>query len=128
MSLTTGLVARLEADSGVGALAGDRIFPNMIPQEATRPALAYQIISAPRFYTHSGATGEVVARVQITIEGNTYAECEALAEAVEASLSGFRGALGDVTVGAIFLDNEIDAYAETFAEATRRQDYIIRKE
>ena len=33
MSIETEIVDRLEADAGVGAIAGDRIYPNELPQD-----------------------------------------------------------------------------------------------
>lgn len=112
MSFETELVARLEADSGVDAIAGDRIYPDRLPDPPTLPALVWQQISGPRLYHLGGAAGRSEPRYQVDCWAATKAQAKALSAAVRSSLSGFSGLLATVRA-TIKLDNERDDYDAT---------------
>lgn len=102
----------LRNDSDVAALVSTRVYPITVPQDATRPAIAFQRISGPRTYSHSGPT-VAFARFQITCEGSTYAEANEIAQAVRLAMerNGWKCA-GDQ-----------DGYAETFVAPVKRLDF-----
>lgn len=112
MSFETELIDRLEADSGIGAIADDRIYPDRLPNTPVLPALVWQQISGVRVYHLSGPSGRAEPRYQIDCWGSTKTQAKALSAAVRSSLSGFNGKL--TTVRAVIkLDNERDDYDET---------------
>lgn len=125
MTLEEGLVAYLAANEGVAALVGTRIYPLVVPQDAALPALAYQRISSPREHVHTGASGLVRARIQVTNVGGTYSAAKALAETVRVAMDGYSGAMGTVAVGAALLMNENDTWLDMFNAPVVRHDYAI---
>lgn len=124
MSIESELVSRLEDDAGVGAVAGDRIYPTKLPQDPTYPALTYFKVSGPREYDLSGPTGWARARYQIDCWGDDYGDAHSLAAAVRASLSGFNGTLTTLHA-TIKLDNERDDYDEDARKNRVIQDYTV---
>ncbi|HEX7119397.1 MAG TPA: DUF3168 domain-containing protein [Longimicrobiales bacterium] len=98
--------------------AGSRIFPLVLPQDATFPAVTYQQISSVR--THAmGQDGAIIrVRVQINSWGRSYAEARTLAGEVETQLSRFKGTVGGTRVLDVLLDNEIETY-ESETQARR---------
>jgi hypothetical protein len=125
VTLEQGLVAHLQSDAGVSALVETRIYPLVVPQDATLPALAYQRISGPRDHAHDGPTGLARARVQLTYVASTYAAAKELAEAARAALDGFSGTMGTVSVDSCSLDNEVDTWADRFNAPVVRHDYML---
>lgn len=105
--------------------AGTRVYPHILPQSPTYPAVTYQQVSAVR--THAmGNTGPVVrVRMQVNLWGRTYAEARTLASETLARLGRFADTIGTTRVLDVLLDNEFDTYeSET---QTRRvvQDYTL---
>lgn len=126
MSAETALVNLLTSDPTVAALVGGRIYPNVIPQDAALPAIAYQVLSSEKGYTHGGPNAGKNPYLQLTIEGSSYASTMAVCAACEARLSGYRGLMGGERFEAIFLENEFDGFNLETAVHTRRQDYRLR--
>jgi len=105
--------------------AGTRVYPHILPQSPTYPAVTYQQVSAVR--THAmGSTGPVVrVRMQVNLWGRTYADARTLAAETLARLGRFNEQIGSTRVLDVLLDNELDTYeSET---QTRRvvHDYTI---
>ena len=120
-----GLYAHLAADSGVAALVSTRIYPLVVPQDVDLPAIAYQRISGPRDHVHEGASGLVVARMQVTCHAWSYSGAKALAEAVRAATDGFSGTMGEVSVDAALLVNDRDGWAQGFESPVVRLDFMV---
>lgn len=104
----------LESSVSISAIAGDRIYPIILPQGFTRPAVTYQLISKPRQYTQEGEAASLAASlVQVDLWGDTYADVVALRNAltstVDAILSEDVGS-PPVYFNKIFLVNERDGY------------------
>ena len=128
MVIEEALYAFLAATAGVTALVSTRIYPQVIPQDAVLPAIAYQRISGPRVHSQSGASGLAYPRFQFTCQAATYSAARQVANAVRAALDGYRGTMGGaggVSVGAAFVANEIDGYSEESGEHTVRLDVVI---
>lgn len=103
----------LRNDSVVNALVSGRVYPLIVPQDATRPAIAYQRISGARTYSHDMESSAFV-RIQLTCEGTTYSEAVSVASAVRDALEriGWRCA------------NELDGWAEIAEAPVRRLDFV----
>ena len=111
-------VAALVANAS-GAALPFRIFPLRIPQGQSRPAITYQLIS--RVPDGSAACElDDVARVQLSLFADTYAEIEALAVAV-------RRALHRTTAQGVYfeLGNQIDHHDDTADCYFTSQDYTL---
>lgn len=104
--------------------AGARIYPNVIPQDATLPAIAYQRIDGPRLMAHSGASGLTFARMQYSCTAATYSAAKTLLHQVRAALNGFTGTMGagGVTVEHCIVKNEVDGYNEVSDKQVIRLD------
>jgi hypothetical protein len=127
MDITEALQAYLTGDSNFSDLAGTRLYPILIPQDATMPAAAYQQIgSADEIRGHAGPTGMARARIQFTAAGSDYSSCKGLAAAIKGLLWGYRGVLsGSVFCFDCEVTNEIDGYSFTDTEYTTRLDAIM---
>ncbi len=75
----------------------------------TLPAIVYQRISSGHIITHDRQSFEI-ARVQIDAYADSYKSAQETADAIDAVLCGYRGAMGDVEVGYILRDNARDEY------------------
>jgi hypothetical protein len=121
-TIEEGLYAALTGNARVAGLVGERVYPEVIPQEAALPAMAYQRVSGPRPVGHGGGLGMGEARIQLTITAETYREAKAAAAAVR-DLFPFVGELGGlVEVFAGLLENEIDGYGALIEAPTVRLD------
>jgi hypothetical protein len=105
----------LRNDSALTALIDGRVYPNVVPQDKDRPAIAYQMISGPTDYYHDGP-GLTFYRIQLTCEGNTYVQAAQVAAAAIAALERF----GWKAV------NRRDGYAEIRELPVRRVDVTKR--
>ena len=125
MPIESALYSRLTGYSSLATLVSTRIYPNAIPQNATFPAIAYQVISTDRNYRHAGQSNNALPRIQITVEAASYSSVVAVCAAVRAALSGYKGTVGTVVIGGIFLETEYDGYNLDTDTTVRRQDYTI---
>lgn len=125
MSLESELRARLIADGGVAALISARVYPLILPQAPTYPALTYQRISGPRLHHLTGSSGRGVARIQTDSWAETYAAAQALAAAVRAALDGFDGLLSTLRA-VVRLENERDLYEGTPEIYRVTQDWRVQ--
>lgn len=92
----------LADDPAVAALAGTRITWGLVPQASSDPSIVLHEISADPNYTMAGQDDLVPTRVQVDCRGTTFASALALARAVRAKLSGFRGTKGATFFGGVF--------------------------
>lgn len=105
--------------------AGSRVYPLLLPQDPTLPAVTYQQISSTRMRAMGNDGPMTRARIQLNSWGSSYAEARTLAEEVETALNRFRGVVAGLRVLDILLDNEIETY-ESETEARRViQDYTV---
>lgn len=111
MTVESEIVARLEVDGAVTALVGSgddaRIYPVLLPQDPTYPAVTYQRVSGARLHNLAGTAGFAMPRLSINCWSRTYGEAKSLAAAIRASLDGFDGTLATIRA-TIKIVNEID--------------------
>jgi hypothetical protein len=106
--LEEGLVDFLLAYTPLTVLIGDRVYPLILPQEPTLPAIVYQRIGGVPEYSQSGFSNLTPVRMQITCWGTTLMSAKNVAIQVKLALGGYRGPMGSSTVGAIFIEDELD--------------------
>lgn len=99
-------VAAITALVGTGTAA--RIYPLVIPQDAIRPALAYQKTNSPKEHSHSGSSNLARSRFQFTCQAETYTSAKALAAAVRDGLIGYRGTISGVRIDGILIEDDGD--------------------
>lgn len=116
----TRMVAKLKATAGVTALVGTRVHPLFAPTN-TLPAIVYEVLSdVPENYS-SGATTTKNMRIEVGCYASTYAGAHALADAVEAALSGWTDGSGDVW----HLESAVDDAGEIQAGANVLTFYAV---
>lgn len=99
---------RLKSSTGVGAIAGDRIYPMRAPSTALgSDYITYQRISSVYSVTHSsGGPKYQRARVQVDCRSPDYDTASSLADSARDRLAGYRGSTGGVQVWGITLDSD----------------------
>jgi hypothetical protein len=102
------IVSVLTNDATVAALVGTRIYPLIMPQAASRPAITYQQIGGYRWQTVASAAGVVDSRFQLNCWGDDYADADSLADAVRQALDGYSGIAATVTIVAVQIEDEGD--------------------
>ena len=114
MSVESQIVSRLAAVSGVTALIASRVYPVIIPQNATLPAVCYQRVSTNRPSCFGNDAGIVQARFQIDClsesEPGAATGARAVAAAVISALQRWSTNSGSPTVHDIFIDNQSEDY------------------
>ena len=121
MTLEAGLIRFI----GGTNIFGNRVFPMIVPQEMDLPACAVQRFSGPRDHTHSGPSGLVNARVQVSVVGQTYQEAKESGEMLRSALDGYVGTMGEMSVGLCFLVNEMDGASDLGERQVVRYIYMI---
>ena len=125
MLAAEALVFLLQSNAGVATMVGSRVYPQLVPQTAERPAIAYQRISHIPEYSHSGFSSLAKTRFQLTLEGNTHMEALSLALAVRRALGGKTNTVGDLTV-VTMVENETDGYGDTAMVPVVRMDLMMQ--
>jgi len=114
MNLEEALFAYLKDHAGLKALVGTRIYPLILPQPPTLPAVTYFKVSlVNRRVMASPSDVLKQVRVQFSCWANTYSETKSVAEQVKVALQDFAGQMGG---GVQVLDgniiNEQDLYED----------------
>ena len=107
MSLETGLYTALTADSTLSALVGTRIYPEVMPQGVTYPAVSYQRVSTVRTNLLSGVDDFTEVRIAIDCWDDSYSGVKAVADAVKGAIDGVT-VLGAQAIQHCFMDSMID--------------------
>ncbi len=128
MTISQALRSFLLARPSIVALVGARIYPQILPQKPTYPAITYAQISGVRVRNLKGRAGRARPRVSINSWADTHETMDAIASAVRAALDGYAGPMGDLVVGSVTLDNEFEVFEEETRVHRKLQDYIISHE
>lgn len=102
----------LTADAGVSSIVSSRVYPMLIPQNTSLPAIAYQMISAPRQHTVCDTIDMIPSRWQFTCWATTYTSLRALVSAVRGVLDNYNGTVGSVVIQSIHFIEEVDLMNE----------------
>lgn len=107
MSIGSLVRTALTGNSGVSTLVGSRVYPLLLPQEPTYPAISYQRISNTG---QDGSSDRKESRWQFDCWGTTYAASVSLSAAVKTALEEYHDA--DQTPGIAWsrVVNELDDY------------------
>ncbi len=112
--------------AGMTAVVGSRVYPLLLPENPTYPAVRYQQLGGARESAMGSDVGLVEARVQIDSYAETYAGARVAAEAVRAAMQRVRGTVASVVISAVFLDEgPLDLYEEAVRKYRVQQDFIV---
>lgn len=84
--------------------AGDRVFPNNIPQRQSLPAITFQEITGDHLHTNNGGSPTYEGRWQVTVHAKTYAEASTIRDQVRRILDGYSGTAGGILVKHIMIE------------------------
>lgn len=129
-----GIFSLLRDDAGVGAIAGDRIYPQVAPRDAAEPYIVYQRVSRVDLGRDLDGANELVqARVQVDSYADGYNTARNLADAIRRRLDGYKGTV-DLTgspsetlrIGGISLIEDRDDFDDSVKPKLHRviQDYL----
>lgn len=96
VSFRAGLFEFLAEQAPIAALVSDRIYPSVLPDKPTLPAVVYQVVSNEQTFTHDGPVALRRPRVQLDVWSHRRLEAERIESAIIAALVGYRGPMGDV--------------------------------
>lgn len=130
MAVEKAIRSILVDDGTVAGLVGNRIYPLVRPDGTGSPAITYQQISGFRDHVMTGPSGFVESRFQLNCWADTYAEADALADAVRSAVDGYSGTKESVVIQGIHLVDEGDAIVlqadnESLNERGKRLDITV---
>ena len=109
MTIEEALQAYLSSKTEITNIVSDRIYPILLPQDSTYPALTYFKISGSVQHDVDIA----YPWFQISSWAETYAEVKALAVVVKEVMQRYKGVMGGgsgIKVPQIVFENELDLY------------------
>ena len=109
MSFEEGLFYYLDNHAGLSTEVDSRIYPQLLPQRPTLPAVVYHRISTPRLAALERSFLPQ-GRFQFDCWAETFQEAKAVAAQVKLALDVYSGAMGDETVEVSLIDDERDDY------------------
>jgi len=118
------LRAALRDDNAVAALAGARIYFEVLPENESAPALVINRITTTPVRAMGADSGLVWCRFQIDAFATKEAQARALAKAVRGALPR-AGLAGPPVVQAIFFDNENGGFDAVTRRYQRAVDFIV---
>lgn len=99
MSAESALYAALSGASGLTALVGTRIYPDVIPEDADLPAVVYQRAGTAPVITISGSVLADDVRFVIMAWGKTRTSADAVADQVGQALAASGNPVVDRSTG-----------------------------
>lgn len=128
MNIEEAVYDFLVNDAEVYALVEARLYPMTIPQEIERPAAAYQVLSHDEIMDHDGESKLRRARVQFTVQADSFEGAKEAAREIAVTLRGYKGLMGGasgVTVESCEILNEFDGWGSVGGVHTTRVDVGI---
>lgn len=123
------LYYQLANTAGVTALVSTRIYPIVMPQNPTLPAITYQMISNVEEEVHRGMTGDARPRFQITCWAATELAAAAVATQVRLAVMAMSGTIAAVPIKGTWVAGETRGYEpDTFRYFSARDFFIAHTE
>ena len=110
MSFEEGLFEYLDNHAGLSMEVDSRIYPVLLPQRATLPAVTYTRLVTPRLHELDTTSLLPHPTFQFDCWAASYARAKDVAAQVFAALDMYRGAMGDYTVEASIVSTDRDAF------------------
>lgn len=113
MVIEEALYTYLSSHTGLTVLVSNRIYPVVMPQGTTLPAVTFSKVSGPRVHAMNRDAGLAHPRFQVSCWGATYKQAKDVAAQVRAALQDFKGTMGGaggVVVSGVFIQDENDLY------------------
>jgi hypothetical protein len=108
--ITEALYEKLSTTAGLTSLVSTRIYPDLMPQSPTLPAVTYQMISNVREERHRGQTGDSRPRFQLTCWAATALAAAAVAAQVRLAVMAMSGTIESVVISGVWNAGESRGY------------------
>ena len=82
------------------------LYPFLLPQNCTLPAVAYFPVSVERAHSFIQDTGFVKQRMQFSCFAKSYKAATAMAKVIQEALQNFSGVLGGLAIGGVLIESE----------------------
>jgi len=119
------IFTRLSTYAGLIALTSTRIYPIILPQNPTLPAVTYQRTDGPRESALGAEMGLAHPGIQIDSWGKTYASAKAVATQARAALQRWSSEATDPVVLDCLLESDGDEYEPGANIYHVRQDWTV---
>lgn len=119
------------AQSEITDEVSTRIYPDILPQNATIPAVTYEVISSrPEHDCADGDANYSHTRVELNVFAGTALEAQNTAQAIRktAGLQGYHGTMGTVTVGYVFCEDGGTLSTENPTDGSQQFRYVLRQD
>jgi hypothetical protein len=125
--MQTKLANLLLSHAPLATLVGNRVQWDVLPQGSAQGSVVMYVISGVTDYTMAGASGYVATRVQFDCRGETAAKARAIAEEVEALLSGYTGTFQGFKFQGVFQQGQRTRFDKDGATSwfTDSRDFIF---
>ena len=107
------LTSYLLSNRTISKAVGDRVYPQILPQEPKLPAVVYTPISTIYDDALQRHTGFVKQIVQFTIHDTTFGKARATGRKVKAVLHDFKGNMGGINIQATHTLTDLSTDGDT---------------
>jgi hypothetical protein len=124
--MISGLYSLLSTAAALEALVGTRVYPLLLPDTPTLPAITLQVVGSQVVNAAFSARGIMKYRIQADCWGATYASASAVRDALVTVLDGFVGPLSDgTTVQSAQLLQHLDIFEEDALQYRLSSEYYL---
>lgn len=128
-NINEAIVAQMIAYAGITDLIGEgdaaRLYPLVVPLNATLPAVAYEIVDSDEVTSHSGLSGLSFTRFQFTCHAADLSGASAVASQIRLCWNGFVGTLAGVKIDGSIPDSPRQGYSEQHAAPVVQIDVMV---
>lgn len=100
----------ITGSTAITALVSSRVHYNYAPISSAKPHIWFRVTNDNEPLTMDGAGGLHDSNVDVECVGLTEDSAQGVADAVKNRLHGYKGALGNITCKAAFVDDKDDDY------------------
>ena len=104
--ICVALYEYLSRDAELKAQIEDRLYPVVLPQSASLPAVVYTPMLAGYDSALTGDTGYVRQSIQINCHGKTFKKARELSRLIKSKLQDFHGDMRGLHIEAVFIKSD----------------------
>ena len=97
-------------DANVSSLVATRVYPQVLPESPTLPAITYQTVLGGEISANDGGLGLHRIRVQIDVLDDSFTDLKTLVNHVKEALVAYKGTSATVTLVIPMVLSEVDLY------------------
>lgn len=101
MDPNQAIYERLIADAALAVIVGDRIYPQVAPQDVEKPYVTYRIVAFVDSENMEGSDDMPMRRYEFTSHAELYDDAREIVAAIRTSLQAFQGMMGTCDIDSI---------------------------